>query len=48
MLEDLLRACAARGLKPRIDRVFDLEQAVEAYQYLESGSHVGKVVIRHG
>ncbi len=48
MLEDLLRACAARGLKPRIDRVFDFEQAVEAYQYLESGSHVGKVVIRHG
>ena len=27
---------------------FDFEQAVEAYQYLESGSHVGKVVIRHG
>lgn len=48
MLEDLLRACAARGLKPRIDRVFDFEQAVEAYQYLESGAHVGKVVIRHG
>ena len=47
MLEDLLRACAARGLKPRIDRVFDFDQVVEAYQYLESGAHVGKVVIRH-
>lgn len=48
MLEDLLRACAARGLKPRIDRVFGFEQAVEAYQYLTSGAHAGKVVIRHG
>lgn len=47
MLEDLLRACAARGLKPRIDKVFGFEQAAEAYRYLDSGAHVGKVVIRH-
>jgi NADPH:quinone reductase-like Zn-dependent oxidoreductase len=47
MLEDLLRACAARGLKPKIDRVFGFEQAAEAYRYLDSGAHVGKVVIRH-
>jgi NADPH:quinone reductase-like Zn-dependent oxidoreductase len=47
MLEDLLRASAARGLKPRIDRVFGFEQAADAYRYLESGAHVGKVVIRH-
>lgn len=48
MLEDLLRASAARGLRPRIDRVFGFEQAPEAYGYLESGAHVGKVVIKHG
>jgi NADPH:quinone reductase-like Zn-dependent oxidoreductase len=48
MLEDLLRACTARNLKPKIDRVFGFEQADEAYRYLESGAHVGKVVIDHG
>ncbi|HRX88649.1 MAG TPA: NAD(P)-dependent alcohol dehydrogenase [Steroidobacteraceae bacterium] len=48
MLEDLLRACAARRLKPKIDRVFAFEQAADAYRYLDSGAHVGKVVIRHG
>lgn len=47
MLEDLLRATAARGLKPRIDRVFGFEETVEAYRYLDSGAHTGKVVIRH-
>ncbi|WZO97117.1 NAD(P)-dependent alcohol dehydrogenase [Isosphaeraceae bacterium EP7] len=32
--------------KPIIDRVFDFEQAAEAFQYMESGQHFGKVVIR--
>lgn len=48
MLDDLLRASAARGLRPKIDRVFGFGQAIEAYRYLESGAHVGKVVIQHG
>ena len=33
-------------LRPVIDRVFTFEQAAEAYDYLESGNFVGKVVIR--
>jgi NADPH:quinone reductase-like Zn-dependent oxidoreductase len=28
-----------------IDRVFPFAEAVDAYRYLESGAHVGKVVI---
>ena len=33
-------------IKPMIDRVFDFEDAREAFVHLESGSHFGKVVVR--
>lgn len=46
MFEDMLRAMEVSDIHPVIDRVFDFDQAVEAYRYLESQSHVGKVVIR--
>ncbi|WP_424798462.1 zinc-binding dehydrogenase [Pseudomonas viridiflava] len=29
-----------------IDRIFDFSRAKEAFAYLDSGSHFGKVVIR--
>jgi NADPH:quinone reductase-like Zn-dependent oxidoreductase len=32
--------------KPIIDKVFEWEEAIEAYKHLESRAHVGKVVIR--
>jgi len=32
-------------IKPVIDRVFPLAQAADAFRYLESGAHFGKVVI---
>ncbi|MGH9613002.1 MAG: zinc-binding dehydrogenase, partial [Bryobacteraceae bacterium] len=32
-------------IHPVIDRVFGFEQARDAYAYLESGAHFGKVVI---
>ncbi|KAG6811351.1 hypothetical protein H0H87_010421, partial [Tephrocybe sp. NHM501043] len=32
--------------RPSIDRVFPFEQAKEAYSYLASQAHVGKVVIK--
>lgn len=35
-----------RQIRPIIDRVFDFEKADLAFQYLESGQHFGKVVIR--
>lgn len=45
MLEDVMRFADVTGLKPTIDRVFPFGQAQEAYRYMESGSHFGKVVI---
>ena len=45
MLEDVMRFVDASGVKPVIDRVFPFGQAQEAYRYLASGAHVGKVVI---
>ena len=47
MLDDLLRASAANGLRPRIDRRFKFGEARDALRHLESGDHVGKVVIQH-
>lgn len=45
MLEDLSRFVSLHKIKPVVDRVFPFEQAREAYEYLDSGSHFGKVVI---
>jgi NADPH:quinone reductase-like Zn-dependent oxidoreductase len=48
LLLDLTRAVAATGLKPIIDHVFAFDQAQAAFAHLESGAHLGKVVIRVG
>ncbi|HEY0790867.1 MAG TPA: NAD(P)-dependent alcohol dehydrogenase [Chthoniobacterales bacterium] len=45
MFEGMNRALAQTKIKPVIDRVFPFEEAGAAYQYLESGSHFGKVTI---
>jgi NADPH:quinone reductase-like Zn-dependent oxidoreductase len=45
MLEQLIRFAGTVGLEPVVDRVFTFAQAREAYRYMESGSHFGKVVI---
>jgi NADPH:quinone reductase-like Zn-dependent oxidoreductase len=45
--EQMNRAMRAHGTRPVIDRVFDFDQAPAAYDYFESGSRIGKVVIRH-
>ena len=39
------RAVEAHALKPVVDRVFPFEEAPEAFRYLQSGAHFGKVVI---
>ncbi|KAK5942910.1 hypothetical protein PMZ80_005476 [Knufia obscura] len=46
--EEMLEIAYAeeKGIKPVVDRVFEFEEAKEALQYLESGSHFGKVVVR--
>ena len=46
MLERMNSAVASSGLEPVIDRVFPLAESADAYEYLASGKHFGKVVIR--
>jgi NADPH:quinone reductase-like Zn-dependent oxidoreductase len=48
MYEAMNRAITVNGMHPVIDRVFEFDQAVAALQYMESGSHFGKIVIRLG
>ena len=43
--ENLLRAIENNGIKPLVDKTFAFEDAPNAFHYLESQKHVGKVVI---
>ena len=45
-LMELIRVVSATGLKPVIDRVFAFEDARAAFEHLEGGTHMGKIVIR--
>ncbi|MDH4145172.1 MAG: NAD(P)-dependent alcohol dehydrogenase [Acidimicrobiia bacterium] len=47
MFVDMNAAIDANGLEPLIDRVFPFDEAADAYRYLESQAHIGKVVIAH-
>ena len=42
-LDSVLRA---GRINPTIDRVFDLDDIVEAHRYLESNDQFGKIVVR--
>jgi NADPH:quinone reductase-like Zn-dependent oxidoreductase len=46
MFEAMNRAIVLHGLRPVIDRLFPFADAVAALRYLESGAHIGKVVIQ--
>jgi NADPH:quinone reductase-like Zn-dependent oxidoreductase len=46
MQEDLHRALETSGIHPVIDREFEFDQAKEAFEYQQSGQHLGKIVIR--
>jgi len=48
MLEKVLGFAASGGLQPVVDRVFPFDAAAQAYRYMESGSHFGKVVVAVG
>jgi NADPH:quinone reductase-like Zn-dependent oxidoreductase len=45
MFEEMNRAMTANEVHPEIDRIFPFNEAREAYRYLESGAHFGKVCI---
>lgn len=46
MLEDLYQFIGHAKIRPVVDRAYDFDQAREAYEYLKSGNHFGKVVVR--
>lgn len=45
MFEEMNRGLSQNRLKPVIDRVFPFGEAPDAFRYLESGAHFGKIVI---
>ena len=46
MFEDMLRAMAANGIQPVVDKVFPFDAAPDAFETAGRGDFVGKVVIR--
>jgi NADPH:quinone reductase-like Zn-dependent oxidoreductase len=46
MFEAMNRAIALHKMRPVVDRVFAFQEVREALRYLESGSHIGKIVLR--
>lgn len=48
MFEAMNRAIELHQMRPVIDRVFEFKDAVEAFKYMESGAHFGKICIRIG
>ena len=46
MFEAMNSAITVSQLRPVVDRVFPWEEAPEAFRYLESGAHFGKICLR--
>jgi len=46
LFEDMVRSIDANSIKPVVDKIFPFGQAKEAFEYVESQKHVGKVVIK--
>jgi len=46
MFENMNSAIEVNAMQPVIDRVFEFDQALEAYRHLERRAHFGKIVIR--
>lgn len=45
MFEAMVRAIDVNGLEPVIDRTFGFDDVPEAYRYMHTGAHFGKIVI---
>lgn len=45
MFEDMNAAIAVNGMRPVIDRTFGFDEAPDAYRYMQSAAHFGKIVI---
>ncbi len=46
MFESMNEFISRHSLHPVIDRTFEFEHAIDAFRYLESGKHFGKVCVR--
>jgi NADPH:quinone reductase-like Zn-dependent oxidoreductase len=46
MFEDMNAAIIINRLKPVIDRTFGFDEAADALEYMESGAHLGKIVLK--
>jgi len=46
MQKEFHKALEANNIHPVIDRIFEFDQAKEAYAYMKTGQHFGKIVIR--
>ena len=44
-LETIAKLAEESKIKPVLDKVFEAADYVQAFEYLESGSHFGKVVL---
>jgi NADPH:quinone reductase-like Zn-dependent oxidoreductase len=44
--EAMNRAIALNELRPVVDRVFTTNEAKDAFRYMESAAHFGKICIR--
>ena len=44
--EEMIRFYEAHQIRPVVQRIFPFAEAKEAFEYLESGRHFGKVVIK--
>jgi NADPH:quinone reductase-like Zn-dependent oxidoreductase len=43
---DMNRAFEVGAVRPVVDKVFEFDQLKEAYEYLQSAKHMGKVVVK--
>lgn len=43
--QDMVKAIDANGMRPVVDKVFPLENMVQAFQYQESNKHFGKICL---
>jgi NADPH:quinone reductase-like Zn-dependent oxidoreductase len=46
MFEQMNKFIEKQQIRPVIDRVFEFENTLEAFKFMESGSHFGKIVIK--
>jgi NADPH:quinone reductase-like Zn-dependent oxidoreductase len=46
MFDRMIGTIEALGIRPVIDRAFEMKDIVPALEYLASGQHIGKIVVR--